>query len=72
MRLQIIKDTKEKRILEMNKKSVNDFIEVFTNLNNREPMENEILDNLKDKIDIIIIKKILDENKTTNLNQSIV
>jgi hypothetical protein len=56
----------------MNKKSVNDFIEVFTNLNNREPMENEILDNLKDKIDIVTIKKILDENKSNNLNISIV
>ena len=59
-------------IFSTNKKSVNDFIEVFTNLNNREPMENEILDNLKDKIDIVTIKKILDENKSNNLNISIV
>jgi hypothetical protein len=31
------------------------------NLNNREPTETEIMDNLKDQIDVIIIKKILDD-----------
>ena len=72
MRIQILKETKEKRIFEINKKIVNDFIEVFKNLNNRDPIENEILDNLKDKIDIVMIKKILDENKSNNLNESIV
>ena len=30
-------------------------------LNNRESTENEIMDNLKDQIDVIIIKKILDD-----------
>ena len=72
MKIQIFKESKERKLLDMNKKSVNDFSEVFRNLNNREPMENEILDNLKDKIDIVTIKKILDENKLNNLNDSIV
>ena len=44
-----------------NKKKVNDFINLFNNLNNREPMESEIIDNLKDKIDIETIQKIIDE-----------
>ena len=30
-------------------------------------METEIMDNLKDKVDIITIKKILDEGKVLNL-----
>ena len=72
MKAQIFKETKERKLLENNKKSVNDFIDVFRNLNNRDPMENEILDNLKDKIDIVTIKKILDENKSNNFNQSMV
>jgi hypothetical protein len=46
---------------------VNDFIILFTNLNNREPMETEIIDNLKDKIDINIIKKFIEQNKSLSL-----
>ena len=38
-------------------------ISSFNNLNHREPMTTEIIDNLKDKIDTHIIQKILDENK---------
>jgi hypothetical protein len=46
---------------------VNDFILLFNNLNNREPMESEVIDNLKDKMDINVIKKIIDHNKTLSL-----
>ena len=37
--------------------------QLYIHLNNREPMETEIVDNLKDKIDVLIIKQILDEKK---------
>jgi len=46
----------------LDRKIVTDFIALFTNLNNREPMESEIIDNLKEKIDINTIKKL--SNKT--------
>jgi hypothetical protein len=70
MRIQMVNDNKQKKLVEVNKKIVTDFIELFKNLNNREPMETEILDNLKDKINTVIIKKILDENTVINLNNN--
>lgn len=60
---QLIKQNKIKKQNELNKRIVNDFIILFNNLNNREPMETEIIDNLKDKIDVNTIRKILDESK---------
>ena len=70
MRIQMVSDNKQKKQVEINKKIVKDFIELFRNLNNRDPMETEILDNLKDKINTVIIKKILDENTVINLNNN--
>lgn len=64
LKTQLIKQNKIKRQQELNKKTVNDFIKVFNNLNNREPMESEIIDNLKDKMDVSTIKKFIDQNKT--------
>ena len=61
IKLETIKKNKIKKENEENKKTVNDFINLFNNLNNREPMESEIIDNLKDKIDIETIQKIIDE-----------
>jgi hypothetical protein len=61
---QVIKQNKMKKQNEMNKKMVYDFVKVFYNLNNREPMDTEIIDNLKDKMDIDTIAKIIDENKS--------
>jgi hypothetical protein len=64
MKTQLVKQNKIKKQSELNKKIINDFVILFTNLNNREPMESEILDNLKDKIDTNTIKKILEQNRT--------
>jgi hypothetical protein len=61
---QIIKQNKIRKKNELDKKIVSDFIILFNNLNNREPMETEIIDNLKEKIDVKTIKKIIEENKT--------
>ena len=52
---------------ELDKKIVTDFIILFNNLNNREPMESEIIDNLKDKIDTNTIKKILDQSRSLSV-----
>ena len=67
IKIQLAKENKIKKINENNNKIVRDFIALFINLNNREPMETEIIDNLKEKIDITTIKKIIEENRTLNL-----
>jgi hypothetical protein len=67
IKLQLIKHSRIKKQNELNKKIVNDFINLFINLNNRQPMESEIIDNLKEKMDPEIIKKMLDENKNMSI-----
>ena len=67
IKIKMANDSKQKKQIVINNKIVTDFVELFRNLNNREPMETEIFDNLKDKIDIAIIKKILEEGKILNL-----
>jgi hypothetical protein len=62
IKIQLAKKYKIKKQNEMNKKILNDFIDLFYNLNNRYPMEGEIIDNLKEKIELITLKKIIDEN----------
>jgi len=60
---QLIKKNKTKKQNELDKKRITEFIILFNNLNNREPMETEIIDNLKDKIDVNKIKTIIEQNK---------
>ena len=73
IKLELEKQNKIKKTNEYNKKILSEFITIFSNLNNREPMETEIIDNLKDRINVETIKKLLTENKsyleiTTNNN----
>jgi len=74
MKLQLSKANKIRKQNESNKKMVVDFVYSFINLNNREPTETEIIDNLKDKINIETIQKIIDDNKSSiikiNMNDS--
>jgi hypothetical protein len=67
IKLQLIKNNKIKKQNELNKKIVSDFVALFINLNNREPMESEVIDNLKDKINIETIKSILNENNSISV-----
>jgi hypothetical protein len=62
--LQQMKEIKLKKTVENNNQIVNDFIISFTNLNNREPIESEIYDNLKDKMNVKTLEKIIEKNKT--------
>ena len=59
-----MKELKIKKTNEYNNQVVNDFIISFTNLNNREPMETEIYDNLKDKMNVKTLERIIEKNKT--------
>jgi hypothetical protein len=63
IKIQLAKQNKIRKIKDKNNKLVKEFIKSFIILNNREPMESEIYDNLKDKLDIRIIKKILEDSK---------
>ena len=67
IRIKMVNDNKQKKLTEINNKIVTDFVQLFKNLNNREPMETEICDNLKYKIDTATIQKILEEGKILNL-----
>ena len=64
------KNAKEKRtklINTMNINLVKEFKKTFYNLNNREPMDSEIIDNLKDKIELSILTKIVDDLKSSEV-----
>ena len=62
--LQQMKELKNRKTIENNNQIVNDFIASFTSLNNREPLETEILDNLRDKMNVKTLEKIIEKNKT--------
>ena len=66
-RLIMEKQNNIKKLEAQNIKLVMDFIDLFKNLNNREPMETEVIDNLKDKMSIEIIKNILNKNNLNTL-----
>jgi hypothetical protein len=60
------KNAKEKRQKLMNTMNINmvkDFKVTFFNLNNREPMDSEIIDNLKDKMELSKMNKIIEDLK---------
>ena len=69
IKLQLEKQNKLKKTNDYNQKIISEFISIFINLNNRGPMDSEVIDNLKDRIDAETIKKFLHENKSiTNSN----
>lgn len=55
-----------KKIDEENEKIVDHFMILFKNMNHREPLYNEIIENLRDKIDQNILEKIV-EKKMINM-----
>ena len=57
------KDIKMKRENEINNKMVTDFIALFNDLNSRLPMDSEIVDNLKDKIELTTLQTIINEQR---------
>ena len=63
-----MKQTKLNKTRDDNNKIVTDFIGLFKSLNNREPMESEVVDNLKEKVDVVTIKSVLDKLKTLSIS----
>jgi hypothetical protein len=72
---------KENQMIEMAKKNkieidkfeteVKDFINQFNSIHNRLPLNNEIIDNLSDKIDKNILNKILNRLETLNMFENV-
>ncbi len=56
-----IKELKNKKLHESNTNSVKFFRKSFFELNNRDPLESEIIDNLKETMPIDVLKKIISE-----------
>jgi hypothetical protein len=65
-RIQLAKEHKQRKIVEHNKKLISDFFLLFNDLHNRDPMESEIIDNLKEKMPIETILELTGEYKTVN------
>ena len=63
--LKIVKNIRKRKLNEKNVNAVVEFKKIFMNLHQREPLDQEIIDNLSDKMDITILKKIIDENKVS-------
>jgi hypothetical protein len=63
LRLQIAKEMRQKKLVETQNKMIREFKIQFYNLNNREPMDNEIIDNLNEKIEVSVLQRIIEEQK---------
>jgi hypothetical protein len=62
-RLITAREAKQKKLDRDNLNLVKDFKKGFFDINNREPIEDEIIDNLKDKMDLVILKRNIDKLK---------
>lgn len=71
LQMELTKQNRVKKMNELNVKIIKDFIALFVNLNNREPTESEIIDNLKDKMEVSIIRKILDDKSLLKIQINI-
>uniref|UniRef100_A0A6C0BWJ2 SMODS and SLOG-associating 2TM effector domain-containing protein n=1 Tax=viral metagenome TaxID=1070528 RepID=A0A6C0BWJ2_9ZZZZ len=62
--IQSNKENMKHKMNEYNHKAVSEFKKVFYNLNNREPMDSEIIDNLKDKVELSTLLQIIELQNT--------
>ena len=65
--IQNSKETAHKKLEERNNKIVSDFKTTFYRINNRDALDSEIIDNLKDKMDMPILLKIIESQKNYTL-----
>lgn len=65
-----LKENKLKRKEDNSFKMVQEFIILFEKINNREPMESEVYDNLKDKMDLMTIKNKFEQIKHATLSNN--
>ena len=65
--LQNSKESAHKKLEEKNNKIVSDFKVTFYRINNRDALDTEIIDNLKDKMDMHTLLKIIESQKNYTL-----
>jgi len=58
-----LKEARQKQLDKANRNNVKEFKKTFFNLNNRDPMDSEIIDNLKDKMELSVLQNIIDEQR---------
>jgi hypothetical protein len=68
MKSQVMKENEQKKIDEMNEKMVADFKIIFHNLNGREALDGEIIDNLKDKMELNTLTFMIDKLKNDSFH----
>lgn len=71
LKTQNFKENKEKRFAETQNNLVSEFKLIFYNLHNRHPMQSEIIDNLKDKIELSTLKKIVEDQEYNDNKDSV-
>jgi hypothetical protein len=62
-RTKALKESRQKQLDKSNRNIVKEFKCTFFNLNNREPMDSEIIDNLKDKMELSVLQNIINEQR---------
>jgi len=62
--IQSNKENMKHKMNEYNHTTVSEFKKIFYNLNNRQPMDSEIIDNLKDKIELSTLLQIIEIQNT--------
>ena len=72
IRNKIAKEKRQKLINDTNANLVKEFKKTFFNLNNRVPMDSEIIDNLKDKIELSVLTKLIEDLKSEQFETAIV
>ena len=65
--LQNSKEFASKKLEEKNNKLVSDFKTTFYRINNRDALDSEIIDNLKDKLEMHTLLKIIESLKSDTL-----
>uniref|UniRef100_A0A6C0DFP5 SMODS and SLOG-associating 2TM effector domain-containing protein n=1 Tax=viral metagenome TaxID=1070528 RepID=A0A6C0DFP5_9ZZZZ len=63
--IQSNKENMKQKMNEYNHNAVSEFKKIFYNLNNRPPMDSEIIDNLKEKIELSTLLQIIEIQQTT-------
>jgi len=63
MRLHKIKQNSQKKMDRGNEKKIDEFKKTFFELHNREPLHNEIIDNLSSEIEMPVLLKILENSR---------
>ena len=72
IRNKIAKEKRQKLINDTNTNLVKEFKKTFFNLNNRVPMDSEIIDNLKDKIELSVLTKLIEDLKSELFETAII